>query len=124
MSDLDKASDIWMGVECCWPKKHCEKTACRDLRKSHQLRKKEKGLTNSILFQLLLQLMLNLRWEGAQLAICTAKRQIAHCVMHMPLVARSTYSYTSVQELGKQLDVNTDEEHCVFVVVLLLSAMN
>ena len=80
--------------------------------------KKKKDVTSSILFQRSLELMFNLcTLGGSQRAICPGIRPAA-------CATRRTYSYTSEKELGKELDVNVDEEQRVFVVVLLLSAMN
>ena len=52
--------------------------------------------------------------------MCPGMRHTAYCEMGTPLVARRPYSYTSVQELGKELDASIDQEHWVFVVLLLV----
>ena len=83
-----------------------ENSMSRSVQKS--LTEKTKGVTNSILFQQSLELMSNLCTLGAgQRAIHPCIRRTAYCEMRMSLVARRAYSYTSVWELGKQLDVNS-----------------
>ena len=90
--------------------------ACRDLCKGHNLRKKTEAVTNSAPFQRVLELMLKLcTLGGTQRANCPGLRHTAYAT-------RRKDSYTSGWELGGELDVtgHVDEEHWVFVMVLLL----
>ena len=65
-----------------------------------------------------LKLMFNLcALGGDQRAICPGMRHTACCVI-------AQIPFSSEKELGMELDVNVDEEHWIFVVVLLPSAMN
>ena len=77
-----------------WLRKHCERQYVEICVQRYPLRKKEKGVTNSMLYQQSLKLMLHLCSMGGvrgSFVLVNGILHTAYCILRVPLVALRPY---------------------------------